>query len=316
MMYKNSVKLLFSNFSLVWKTLLYNLIIIGIVGVLAYFSAVPVYDVLKLNGFFESVHDIFANFVENLNLRNFFKDIGACGKLFADIINNNFSDIWVSIVLFLLSIFVFGKLMFGLIKLPTQNVLYASMSNNMKVGTFTSFVANFKKVMLFELSKFVITFPIDILIAYAIILCFRLFKVGGTISILAPFIIVIIAIVLVAIRITMFSCWSPLIAVKDMGVFTSLKENFKLVLRRFIKIFGNSIGIVFTVIVINGMAILFTLGTCLFITIPLSSVLLHTYSMSAFYGSYGMRYYVDYSTIVEPKRMEATERLKNTKYHI
>ena len=38
--------------------------------------------------------------------------------------------------------------------------------------------------------------------------------------------------------------------------------------------------------------------------------------MVSIYEGQGMRYYVDYSTIVEPKRMSATEKLKRTKYFI
>ena len=63
-------------------------------------------------------------------------------------------------------------------------------------------------------------------------------------------------------------------------------------------------------------AILFTFGAGLLITIPVTSVLLTTFQMSAFYGCYGMRYYVDNATIVEPKRMGETERLSRIKYHI
>lgn len=316
MMYKNSIKLLFSNFNLVWKTLLYNLIILGLVGALAGVSAVPVFDVLKANGLFDMIHDLFADFVTNLNLINFFSDLGAIWSTFVDIIASNFSNIWWNIILFFVIIFVVGKFLCGFVKLTQAEVLYASMSSNMKVGMITSFFSNIKKINLFELSKFIITFPIDILIAYVIILCFGLFEFGGVVSVLAPFIIVTVAILLISVRIAMFSCWMPVIAVTGKGIFSSLKENFKLVSRRFIKIFANSLGMVFTIIVLNGFAVLFTLGTCLFITIPLSNVLLTTFSMSAFYGSYGMRYYVDYDTIVEPKRMGDTEKLNKIKYHI
>lgn len=316
MMYKNSVKLLFSNFSLVWKKLLFNLILGLIIGGLCYLSAVPVFKVLKANDLFDMVHNLFADFITNLNLVKFFEDVGAIGTAFADIISNNFKTIGFNIVLFLFLLFILGKFLNGYSLLSQAEVLYSSMSSNMKVGMLASIFNCFSKITLFELTKFIITFPIDLFIAYVIILCFRLFGVSGFIGIFAPFIIMLVAIILISLRISMFCCWMPHIAVKDMGIFNSLKINFKLVLRRLPKIFSNSLGIVFTIIVVNGFAILFTFGVGLLITIPVSSVLINTFQMSAFYGCYGMRYYVDYATIVEPKRMEATERLSKTKYHI
>lgn len=316
MMYKNSVKLLFSNFSLVWKTLLYNLIVLVLVGGLSYLAGLPVFRLLMDHGIGSMIQNLFADFASSLNLIHFVEDIGNILVSFSEVILDNFASVAWNIILFLFIIFVFGKFVSGILKATQSEVLYSSMSSNMKVGLITSFVGNTKRIILLQLTQFIITFPIDIVITFAILLCFRLFSVGGVLSVLTPFIIMAVAMVLISLRISLFCAWMPLVAVKDMGIFESLRENFKLVVRRLPKIFGNSLGIVFTTIVVNGFAILFTLGVGLFITIPLCSVLLRTYQMSAFYGCYGMRYYVDYATIIEPKRMEATERLSRTKYRI
>lgn len=316
MMYKNSVKLLFSNFSLVWKTLLYNLIVFVLVGGLSYLAALPVFELLIEHGLGSMIQNMFADFASSLNLILFVQDCGAILTSFSEIILDNFSSIAFNIILFLFIIFVFGKFVSGVLKATQSEVLYSSMSSNMRVGLITSFVGNSKRILLLQLTQFIVTFPIDIVITFAVLMCFRLFTIGGILSVLTPFIIMLVAMILVSLRISLFCAWMPLVAVKDMGIFASLKENFKLVVRRLPKIFANSLGVVFTTIVVNGFALLFTIGVGLFITIPLCSVLLRTYQMSAFYGCYGMRYYVDYGTIVEPKRMEATERLSRTKYRI
>lgn len=316
MMYKNSIRILFSNFNLVWKVMLYTLITLAVIGGLAYVSAVPVFNVLANNGFFNLIKDVFEGFVTNLNLLEFIKGLGEISTSFFEIIINNFSNIWVSIVLFIFIVVFLERFLIGQTKLSSAYCLYASMSNNMKIGIFSSYFSNFSKVVLFELVKFITTFPIDIFIGYVIIQCFKLFSLGTAMAILTPFIIVLVIVILMSLKISLFSCWMPMISVKNDGIFKCLKNNFKLINRRFFKIFANSIGIVLTIIMINGFALIFTLGAGLIITIPLSMVLETTFQMSAYYGSYGMRYYVDNNTIVEPKKMEATEKLKRTKYFI
>lgn len=316
MMYKNSIRILFSNFNIVWKVLLYTLIVLAVTCGLAYISAVPVFNVLSNQGFFSLIKEVFENFVTNLNLVEFIKGLGNISTSFFEIIINNFSNLWVYIVLFIFIIAILGRFLIGQSKLASAYSLYASMSNNMKVGMLSSYFSNMGKIVLFELTKLIVTFPIDLIIGYVIILCFRLFKFGTTMAILTPFIIVLVSVILLSIRISIFSCWTPMIAVKNDGIFKCLKNNFKLITRRFFKIFANSIGIVLTIIMLNGFALIFTLGVGLIVTIPLSMVLDTTFQMSAYYGSYGMRYYVDNDTIVEPKKMEATEKLKRTKYFI
>lgn len=316
MLFKNSIRILFSNFSLVWKTLLYLLICVAVLAGASYFAAVPVFKLLATNGFFDIVRNSFANFVTNLNLVEFVKGVGEATNNFMETIILNFSNVWISITLFLVITVIIGRLLTSLIKMPSSYCLYSSMSSNMKVGLISSFFGNTKKVFAFEFSKLIITLPIDLIIGYVIILCFKLFSVGGVIAWLTPFIIILVATLLVAIRISLFSCWMPSIAVKNDSVFKCLKDNFKLINRRFFKVFANSIGIVLTIITINGLALVFTLGVGLLVTIPLSMVLTIIFQMSAYYSSYGMRYYVDSSTIVEPKRMAATEKLKRTKYFI
>ena len=316
MLYKNSIRILFSNFNLVWKTLLYTLVCFAVIAGASYFTAVPVFKLLLENGFFELIKATFSNFVNNLNLAEFIKGVGDISNNFVETIVVNFPNVWLSITLFLVIAIVIGRLITDLIKLPSSYVLYSSMSSNMKVGLISSFFGNAKKVLAFEFSKFIITFPIDLIIGYVIILCFKLFSVGGVISWLTPFIIIFVATILVAFRISLFSCWMPSVAVKNDNVFKCLKDNFKLINRRFFKVFATSIGIVLTIIAINGFALVFTFGVGLLVTVPLSIVLTIIFQMTAYYSSYGMRYYVDYSTIVEPKRMSATEKLKRTKYFI
>ena len=163
MMYKNSVKLLFSNFSLVWKTLLYNLIVLVLVGGLSYFAALPVFELLIDNGLWVMIQDMFSDFVSTLNLILFIENTGDILVAFSDILLNNFSAIAFNIVLFLFIIFVFGKFIAGDLKATQSEVLYSSMSNNMRVGLITSFVGNSKRILLLQLTQFLITFPIDVL---------------------------------------------------------------------------------------------------------------------------------------------------------
>lgn len=316
MMYKNSIKLLFSNFNIVWKVLLYVLVMTLIVFGLAYATALPVFNVLVNNGFIESVTSLYESFINNLNGVELFRGIGELSILFINTIISNLHTIGIYIGLFIFVILFLGRFLLGLTHLTVSEVLYASMSSNMKVGFLYTLFTNFRKVVLLELTKFIITFPIDLFIGYVIIMCFKLFAVKGIVAFLTPFIIILVAVVLLSLRITVFSGWVPMIAVKNNNIFGALIKSFKLQERRFFKILGNSVGLILTIIVGNLFVALFTLGVGLVLTIPLTLVLLDCFQMVSYYGCYGMRYYVDNSTIVEPRKMNETDTVKSTKYVI
>ena len=316
MMYKNSMKLLFSNFNIVWKVLLYVIVMFLIVFGLAYATALPVFNVLVNSGFVESVKSLFETFINNLNGVDLFRGIGELSIHFVDTIFANFHSIGIYIILFIFEIFVFGRFLMGLTHLTISEMLYSSMSSNLKVGFLYTLFTNFRKIILLELSKFIITFPLDMLIGYVIIMCFKLFAIKGIVAFLTPFIIVLVSVVLISFRVALFSCWVPMIAVKNGNIFVSLVKSFKLQQRRFFKILGNSVGLVLTILIINVFATLFTLGVGVILTIPLSYVWLDTFQMVSYYGSYGMRYYVDSSTIIEPRKMNETDTVKSAKYVI
>ena len=92
-------------------------------------------------------------------------------------------------------------------------------------------------------------------------------------------------------------------------MFKGLKAGFKAVFRRFFKAFSTALVIFFLFFVLT-----YILTPCsVLITFPLLFVLINIFEMVMFYGSQGMKYYVDLDTIVSPKRLAEVDSFKKVK---
>lgn len=316
MTYKNSFKLLFSNFSLVGKVLCFLLINLIIIFGLSYVLVLPVAELLSQNNWFENARNYYVNFLGNLNLPLAVENLGVLLTDFINIISANFSQIYLNIILILFTIFVFGAFLNGLYSMVITNSLYYFMSNNVKFGFLSGFISTLRKNLKYNLLSLVTKLPFNLLIYVIIFYMFNLFSINAVFAFLAPFLIVLAYILLIATKNTIFSSWTPAIVVFDKGILHDVDKAVKITGRRIIKVFTNSIYMTLTIFVINVFAALVTFGVSLLITVPVSIVLVACLNMVLFYSNYGMRYYVDEFNVFVPKKLETTETLNNIKYLI
>lgn len=316
MTYKNSFKLLFSNFSLVGKVLCFLLINLIIIFGLSYVLVLPITELLSQNNWFLNARSYYTNFLGNLNLPLAVENVGVLFTDFINIITTNFNQIYLNVIFLLFTLFVFGAFLNGLYSIVITNVLYFFMSNNVKFGFLPSFVATLRKNLKYNLLSLVTQLPINLIIYVIIFYMFHLFTLGGVVAFLAPFLIVLAYILLKATKRAIFSSWAPAIVVFDKGILQDVDKAVKISGRRIVRVFTNSIYLTLTIFVVNVFAALVTFGVSLFITVPVSIVLVSCLNMVMFYSNYGMRYYVDEFNVYVPKKLEVTETLNNIKYLI
>ena len=308
-MFRNSVKLLFSNFATVWKLLLYYLVItlIGVGLVAPVFSSVV--EVFRNHNFFEILVDLLTTFNLGTNLISIFAGVGTVfSTLVACIVDYFVIHTWLAVYLTFLFV-VLLPFLYELGGIAAGETLYGYMSSQAKVNftgrIFTSLKKSFKYIM----AKILVATPINLLVFYLIIKVFELTTLGGTIKFAVPLIITLVLCLLITLRLVLFSGWLPALIVYDCGVWSAFARGIKAVGRRFFRTFSTML-----VFVILNICIDVLFGSIAFLLlIPLGLYLIYIVDFVMFYGSQGMRYYVDSETIISPKRLEEVDKFNNCK---
>ena len=310
MMFKNSTKLLVANFSLVWKLILYYIIVCGIViGLLAPFFG-TIASEFNSAGNLTEVGKVLTNFNVSINPFDFIVNFNQIVTNFLEI----FIGFWESnpgvafyICFVLLYLFPF---LIGLADLTVGQCLFGYMSSLTRYSFVGSYMRYFGRSVRFQLFKNLILLPINILIVICLIFTLRLSAIGGVLVYFMPFIVLAVLVGLVALKKTLFSGWMPAIVVYDCNMFKGFVKGFKAVSRRFLKVFSTAICIMLLAVAFN-----YLFGTFAFpIIIPVFVCMFYVFEMVMFYGSQGRRYYVDLDTILSPKKLEEKDsfcKLKN-----
>ena len=309
MMFRNSVKLLFSNFATVWKLLLYYLIItlIGVGLVAPVFSSVV--EVFRSHNFFEVLVDLLTTFNLGTNILSIFASFGTViSTLVACILDYFVIHTWLAVYLtFLFAVLL--PFLYELGGIAAGEILYGYMSSQAQVNFTGRIFSSVRKSFKYILAKLLIATPINILIFYLIYKVFALTALGGTIKFAVPLIITVVLCLLVTLRLVLFAGWLPALIVNDCGVWSAFARGIRAVGRRFFRTFSTML-----VFVLLNICIDVLFGSIAFLLlVPLGVYFVYIIDFVMFYGSQGMRYYVDADTIISPKRLEEVDRFSRCK---
>lgn len=309
MMFRNSVKLLFSNFATVWKLLLYYLIItlIGVGLVAPVFSSVV--EVFRSHNFFEVLVDLLTTFNLGTNILSIFASLGTViSTLVACILDYFVIHTWLAVYLTFLFV-VLLPFLYELGGIAAGEILYGYMSSQAQVNFTGRIFSSVRKSFKYILAKLLIATPINILIFYLIYKVFALTALGGTIKFAVPLIITVVLCLLVTLRLVLFAGWLPALIVNDCGVWSAFARGIRAVGRRFFRTFSTML-----VFVLLNICIDVLFGSIAFLLlVPLGVYFVYIIDFVMFYGSQGMRYYVDADTIISPKRLEEVDRFSRCK---
>jgi hypothetical protein len=316
-MFRNSVRLLFSNFATVWKILVYKIIAAVTTVAIASIFAIKLVEVLNNNNFFETAKQEFSAAAVNFNIYYILSSVATIINSFVDIVSANLSTVLGSLILTLITLVIFGSFLSSLSDLAVSETLNGYMSSNANYSFTAMFVKNFPKSIKLSLTKIFINLPINLLIIFLIYKMLpMLTSTNELVVIFSPFIIITLSTILMALNLTVFSGVVPAIIVHDAKILEGYKQGFVAVNRRFYKTFSTSAVIILTILVVNLFFLTLTGGASLIITFPSSIFLLAIFSMVMYYGSMGMRYYVDPETILTPKKLEEQDKVNKAKFII
>ncbi len=313
MMFRNSFKLLLSNFSLVWKSAVYKILCVLAVFLISLNWVGPVVSAFKEANLLGEIW----NFLFN---GTFALDADVVKTSFQKIVMIFASDavgaLSVNIVLVIVICFVILPFLLGLSNLAECEVLYGSMSSNSSYSYTACFIRTLKKSIKLELSKLVISVPFDISICSGVVFISTLLCLTNSLPLFAPFLITLFVVIFMALRKTLMAGIEGAIIVKDYPTIKAYVKGYKVVNRRFGRVFSTMIMLLVAALFVNALVTSFTFGVGLIITLPITFVLFSIVKMVIYYSSEGMDFYVEPEIICHSKRFEEQLTVKANKYII
>ncbi|MBO5102880.1 MAG: hypothetical protein J6C13_02180 [Clostridia bacterium] len=314
MVITNTAKLFIRNGGLVWRILAYLLGCLLILGGLGLAICYPLIVNLSEAGFFTQLADIVVNSFANIRIDQIFSSISELIVSLGTIISQNIAEILPLVIVFVIIVQFFGYFLVGLSELAIIDCLYGYMGSNAKLGFANCFIKNLRKSLKLQLAKMLVVVPFNLIITCAVICCLMLFTTGSfIISVIAPFICVLVLALLSSIKSTLFCAWTPCMLARDYGVWYALKQSTNDVCKSFGKIFGRQFVMMICFIAINFAAWILTAGVGLLLTIPACILFNKIFGMVIYFYINGQRFYVDNDQIISPKKKEDWEPISNLK---
>ena len=307
MIYLNSVKTMFYNFTLAIKSAIAKFLsLLVVAGVIFSFAFKPL-QLLARNGFFETLWQGLVSF----NFLNFFDSLVNCEQIVIDTILS--SDTYFKIILivtFAVGYFLISTLC-NFDKVPICEVLDAKMSSNCRLNFTGIYFSRLWFSVKYTFTSLIFFVPIDALILIGGYFSLKLYTLGGIWLTISPFVVIMIAIILISLRVSLFSNWVPECVSSGKGVWKSFGRSVKITCKKFLRTFINASFVVLTLFLVNILMFVLTAGVGLIITIPATVLFINSFSMVNYYVSTGNRFYIDGETIVSPKKLETQEEIKD-----
>ena len=303
MVFVNSLRLLWSNLGKALKFFLYYVVVWGICVALF----LPVFFEFKsiFNSALKELAECFAGVFKGGLGQNMHTMTGTVVDLIKDVFQSN-----LGIAIYgLIVVFVILPFLVNVGKYTLDFMLYSYMTSKNNVSFFSAFVKSLKKSTLFALCKMVYN------IIFLAITAVAIFGLGAVkdqtfITYALPIVELLVVVSLFTLNQIWMLGWTPALIVFDCGVFTALKKGIKAVRRHFWKIFGVTFGyflifwLLITVFGVYSMVVL----------VPLMTILLAVMDMTVFFTSQGMRFYVNDSQILTPKKLEEVDNINKTAF--
>lgn len=168
---KNSIKILLNNFSVVWKILVYQIIVIAISLALIASFVMPniytIYNSVKGTGLLHNAKEVINTFLERgdltLSIEAFKTSLEEVSSILTE-----YDSLLILSMLFVLAIVVFGNLLSGMSELPVSDMINADMSANAKYGFCSRYIITLGKNLKYQLVRLITEIPAFLIIAFAV----------------------------------------------------------------------------------------------------------------------------------------------------
>ena len=314
MVLRNSLRVLSSNFSLVWKNMAYMLIILAVFGGAVVLIGYDIVKALSDGGFFTALSEFWSKLYSfsTTEISQKMFDLADSG---IDTIGQNLDALTPNIIGVCVGMFVIA-VVFNSASLASCEVLRGAMSSLTRVGFCGAYIRYLGRALLQGLIQTLIKLPFWAIIGISGYFVLDLMSTSEIWGILAPMLFVLIAISIFSLEFTLLSCFVPHLVLHNSRVGESFCAGIKVVSHRFWRTLSNIVVFVIFAFIINFVCARYTFGALLVFTVPLTIVFVNVIFMVNYYESQGMRFYLDPNNIMSPRKFAEHDRAKESKFVI
>lgn len=314
MKFRHTFHVFVDNFSVIYKQLLYRLIILALFAAIGVTSLYPFLKRLVASEALNNMVQGIKQFIDNFLDGNMGELAGISQKIkdaFHQIIeimkNNTVGLVWAGLLL--LVIIIIEKWFTGLGNFTTSvlvNDKMALRANSPFVGTL---IRNIKKAALYNLIYVPLSILYDLALGVGIftVLFFLVMKSGIGILV-SIFIFTLMMIFSTSWKMTFTSDWLPALIRGKMSQRNAIKYTFSRKNKNTFNVLSNYIVMDILILGGNVAAFVFTFGVGLLISIPASFVVLICFELVNYYDREEIRYFADKNTIIKPEKEKILSR--------
>lgn len=314
MIFKNTFKLIFTNFNLTYKVLLYKLVILLLALGVAGTIGAPFILHLKNIDFFQYVLTQLTSLFENVNIIKIFSLFQDIFFKIIEIFRSLNQSLLINASLSLLAFILIYGLIGDFCELAVIDCLNANMTSKTKLSFFKSLVAKSLKSLGKTIIKFAFSIPYMFIFGVILYYGFTYYGAFGEISkLIIPAAMFLLTVIVLGFYLSMISGFSASIIINNEGLFKDLNTGFRTSSKKYLRLLSTSIMMSFILIFANVLIAIYTFFAGLIFTLPITYLIVSIFKIIAYYESNGMRYYVG-DNIRTPLKKEEQDRIKKIKY--
>lgn len=319
MIFKNAIHLLIGNFGLVFKFLLYMIIVLAVALALSAAFVYPTLDLLLSSEEFSAVLslDLAGEFFgaafsgNGTFFGSFSEPMQAALRDLGPFLAENVSSV-VKLAVAVAAIGIVVRFLFGLGNFAFGSLIDRKMSSNAKLSFSGVYIRNLGRAALWHVVYVPLTFVYDLLVLAICYLFFaallHIIAVRAIASAVALMLSVALFLASQAVKLTLFSHAVPAMATDGQGLRRAFAKSFAFKgQKRFSPLFSTYLVTVILIMCVNVLCALATFGAALFITVPVSYLIMLCVQFVGYYTFEKRKYFLSEDTVISPKEEKTHE---------
>ena len=301
---KNTNSIFFSKFSLVFRIILFMLILTIITSVLAFSIVAPISkdlrkDITKVGIGYKVVNYVGSSLTGE-GYAEARADLLDAIRQIDDVMGNWSGEVIGSIVVLIFIMLIFAILYF-MAYYTIADILHHFMSSNSKYGFAANYIANMKTSFQFSL-----LYTLYVIAMYVIGFAFAILMgllIGKIHAILGLFIMFALAIATLACRRALVAFWMPAMVSKGLSVTDAFAKNIESLKGKFWRFFCEYYVLYTLAIAAFIVFSIVTFGVAVLIVYSAAWLYMQIKDMVEYYHLNGMKYYVDEQKVINPNKI-------------
>lgn len=306
MKFKHTLLVFIDNFSVIYKQLLYRFVIYIITWTASYFIMLnfvsTFIDSDAFNAIWDNIRQMGLDFSDGKfdALPALYKKISEAVNELNILINNSISRLIVSMIV-IVAINAVGKWFTGLSNYTTCAIVNDKMALHANLPFFATMIINLKSAALFNLIYVPIAILYDCVICVLMIFLLSVLVSSSVLPLVfAVFFFALVLVIAVSIKMTITSDWLPALVRGQKSQKDALIYAFSRKGKQTLSVWSNYVVLILIIFAFNMIALVFTAGTGLLLTVPAGFVILIVFELVNYYDREQIKYFVDRDTIVRP----------------